>query len=136
MWRAAAERQRRRRDAGLRLAQVYQEFRKAGDDLGDGTNPVSPEEAQAQVKARMAAAQEAILPHVIEALWNARHAPLPFPCSGPLARPSLPACHPACQPAACRGATAAPIVVSLVCPGAQCAGHPDDYPTCCEQASA
>lgn len=52
---------------------VYQEFRKAGDDLGDGTgnNPSTPEEAQAQVKARMAAAQEAILPHVIEALWNA-----------------------------------------------------------------
>lgn len=50
---------------------VYQEFRKAGDELGDGSNPASPEEAQAQVKARMAAAQEAILPHVIEALWNA-----------------------------------------------------------------
>lgn len=50
---------------------VYQEFRKAGDDLGDSSNPSTPEEAQAQVKARMAAAQEAILPHVIEALWNA-----------------------------------------------------------------
>lgn len=50
---------------------VYQEFRKAGDELGDGPNPATPEEAQAQVKARMAAAQEAILPHVIEALWNA-----------------------------------------------------------------
>ena len=59
--------------------QVYQEFRKAGDDLGDANNPSSPEEAQAQVKARMAAAQEAILPHVIEALWNARYAP-PTPC--------------------------------------------------------
>ena len=52
---------------------VYQEFRKANDDLGDVSagNPASPDEAQAQVKARMAAAQEAILPHVIEALWNA-----------------------------------------------------------------
>lgn len=52
---------------------VYQEFRKAGDDIGDGPEGAgrSPEEAQAAVRARMAAAQEAILPHVIEALWNA-----------------------------------------------------------------
>ena len=55
---------------------VYQEFRKAGDDIGDGADGATaagrtPEEAQAAVRARMAAAQEAILPHVIEALWNA-----------------------------------------------------------------
>jgi hypothetical protein len=51
---------------------VYQEFRKAGDEVGDnGGVQRTPEEAQAAVRARMAAAQEAILPHVIEALWNA-----------------------------------------------------------------
>ena len=50
---------------------VYQEFRKAGDELGDDGTTRSAEEAQAAVRARMAAAQEAILPHVIEALWNA-----------------------------------------------------------------
>jgi hypothetical protein len=54
---------------------VYQEFRKAGDELGDSGDGAAPgrtpEEAQAAVRARMAAAQEAILPHVIEALWNA-----------------------------------------------------------------
>jgi len=51
---------------------VYQEFRKAGNDAerpaGDGQ---TAEEAQASARARMAAAQEAILPHVIDALWNA-----------------------------------------------------------------
>ena len=54
---------------------VYQEFRKAGDEIGDGADGAAAgrtaEEAQAAVRARMAAAQEAILPHVIEALWNA-----------------------------------------------------------------
>jgi hypothetical protein len=54
---------------------VYQEFRKAGDECGDGADGAAPgrtaEQAQAAVRARMAAAQEAILPHVIEALWNA-----------------------------------------------------------------
>ena len=53
---------------------VYQEFRKAGDEIGDGAEggaTRTAEEAQAAVRARMAAAQEAILPHVIEALWNA-----------------------------------------------------------------
>jgi hypothetical protein len=53
---------------------VYQEFRKAGDEIGDsaeGGATRTAEEAQAAVRARMAAAQEAILPHVIEALWNA-----------------------------------------------------------------
>ena len=51
---------------------VYQEFRKAGDDAGDGAGAAqTAEEAQEAVRARLAAAQEAILPHVIEALWNA-----------------------------------------------------------------
>ena len=50
---------------------VYQEFRKAGDDSGDAAAGRTAEEAQEAVRTRMAAAQEAILPHVIEALWNA-----------------------------------------------------------------
>ena len=51
---------------------VYQEFRKAGDEAGGGAGEAqTAEEAQEAVRARLAAAQEAILPHVIEALWNA-----------------------------------------------------------------
>jgi len=53
-----------------RCSLAAQEFRKAGDDTA-GPEGQSAEEAQEAVRARLAAAQEAILPHVIEALWNA-----------------------------------------------------------------